>query len=63
MARKSGARLPENRSRLMLDGRFDPGFEHLFRSTDPAAERRAIRIAIVLGALPFATLALLTAVL
>ena len=47
----------------MLDGRFDPGFEPLFRSADPAAERRAIRIAIVLGALPFATLALLTAVL
>lgn len=47
----------------MLDGRFDPGFEQLFRSTEPAGDRRSILLAVVLGALPFATLALLTAFL
>lgn len=46
----------------MLDGRFDPGFEHLFRNGDEDQSRqRRILIAIFLGALPFAVLAILTA--
>lgn len=43
----------------MLDGRFDPGFDHLFRSaTDERPHRARLLIAVFLGALPFALLAL-----
>lgn len=46
----------------MLDGRFDPSFEHLFRNGDEDQSRqRRILIAIFLGALPFAAFALLAA--